>query len=298
VLEWIVALQDRVEAFRTVQVVVGGPETGRRLALQANIDIVLFQGSYETGMRIRQDTLHEPSKELMLFLGARNPVILDRRINRDLETLILKDALLSAGQNCFNASLLLVNEVFFSEARDSLKESMASIATLAGDSEDWVGPLQESARVERYLKFVNLLEREGASLLVHGNRKAGPVPTGFVLPSLAAFEGLSVSDLKKKASIQSETPGPHLTLIPYRDYHDLSEFFSALSYGLICGFHSEGSREPLISAAGKNFGRIMLNRGLLDFSPTESPFPRKKSGNHARLGFEMMNQLAGRQSVK
>ena len=73
--------------------------------MHEQVNGVLFTGSYETGTRIKQDTLLQHWKVLALEMGAKNPVIIWD--DADLELAIhqtLVGAFATAGQRCTSTS--------------------------------------------------------------------------------------------------------------------------------------------------------------------------------------------------
>ena len=55
--------------------VQGDGETGRRLVAHENVDGILFTGSYEVGLKIKQETLNHYWKILALEMGGKNATV-------------------------------------------------------------------------------------------------------------------------------------------------------------------------------------------------------------------------------
>jgi succinylglutamic semialdehyde dehydrogenase len=291
-LEWGNVLRSSCERFEYLQVVVGEKETGRQLVCHSGVDIVIFQGSYEVGMRVRQDTMPHPSKEVLLFLGAKNALILDTKITPQLRDLVIRDAFLGAGQNCLNAPLIFVESNSFDQAISEITETVREMSKAISTENELIGPLQDSARLERYLKFTSLLEREGAVLHMKGNRDLSRAESCFVTPTVASFSGIGPEQIRKYASFQGDFPGPHLTMVPYRNLDELAHCFDSLSYGHSCGYWGEKRSEEFEFQMRRYFGRFIINKSLMDIDSWSSPLSRKRSGNHARLGSSLFDQLS------
>jgi acyl-CoA reductase-like NAD-dependent aldehyde dehydrogenase len=292
VLEWVSVLRSSCEWFEFLQVVVGERDTGRQLVCHSGVDIVIFQGSYEVGMRIRQDTIPYPGKEVLLFLGAKNAIVLDTKITPGVRDLVIRDAFLGAGQNCLNAPLIFVESSSFDQVCNEIAETVQQRSNTISEDHDLIGPLQDSARLERYLKFTSLLEREGAVLHLKGNRDPLRPKSCFVSPTVASFRGIGPEQIRKYASFQGEFPGPHLTMIAYRNLNELAHSFESLSYGHSCGYWGEKSSEEFEFMIRRHFGRFFINKSLMSIDAWSSPLSRKRSGNHARLGSSLFDQLS------
>ncbi len=92
-----------------VEIVQGGGETGRTLALHPEVDGVLFTGSWSTGRALAEATLDQPGKILALEMGGRNAVLVLE--DADLDLAVSETALSVAattGQRCSCASRLFV----------------------------------------------------------------------------------------------------------------------------------------------------------------------------------------------
>src|SRR5690606_10431508 len=91
--------------------VQGEKEVGRRLAAHEGVDAVLFTGSYETGLRIKQDTLLQHWKLLALEMGGKNPVVVwdDASMGLAVQECLV-GAYVTAGQRCSATSRILVHK--------------------------------------------------------------------------------------------------------------------------------------------------------------------------------------------
>ncbi|MBU6152682.1 MAG: aldehyde dehydrogenase family protein [Bdellovibrionales bacterium] len=291
VLEWVRELRSLGGSLESVQVLVGDQETGRRLACNDGVDVIIFQGGYETGMRIRQDTLASPSKELLLFLGSKNPIVLNKPITEEICGTILENAFLGAGQHCLSTPLLFVQARHFNDALEGLSKALRSSSGTDEGGANWIGVLQDQARVERYLKFINVLEREGARFELKGNRDSSRTHSCFSTPTLAAFREIRPGQMRKMESFQTEVLGPHLTMVSYADFDELLGLFDDLTYGLACSFFGNPSSPEQLVLAQK-VGLVTLGASLFELDPWKGAIARKRSGNHGRLGHRLLGQLA------
>jgi len=298
-MEWVSSLIRALNIQDELQVLVGDRETGRRLACHEKVRGVIFQGSYEVGMRLRQDTSSQPGKEVLLYLGAKNPMIAHHSLSEtQLEEAIL-DAYLGSGQNCRSAPLIFVRKEIYAETKERLVNRIGKLkpARSQGDRV-LLGPLLDASRLERYLKHVALLEKEGAQILVRGNRVGDAAGALLVTPTLAEFQSLSAEGIRKLSCFHTEVMGPSLTLVNYEDLQDLSEKVNELSFGLCAGFKGELGPDEKRFLEGLEVGSIRVNGSLYSFDPWLSSTARKKSGNHGRLGMELFDQVAIRRILE
>ena len=283
-------IRNEIPELKSVQVLLGEKEMGRRLACHEQISTVIFQGSFEVGMRVKQDTLSQLSKKVLLFLGAKNPsVIFNDAPAAALET-VMKDAFQGAGQDCQSTSVLLVQNGILNQFLPKL-HGQAKEFKIGSEEGYFMGPMFDSATVDRYLKFIGISEREGAEILMRGKPFEKNGKGSFVTPTLAYFEKQTPEQIRKSVSLQTEILGPHLSVIGFQDEAELLSLANAFSYGRSISLWSEdGARlEPL--ARELQYGQILFNQSLLSSDPWKSFQFRKRSGSNAVLGEDLLFKL-------
>jgi succinylglutamic semialdehyde dehydrogenase len=84
-----------------INVVQGGPETGKALSAHEGIDGLLFTGSAPTGVALNRQFATRPDKILALEMGGNNPIIVwDTNDLHSAAVIVVQSAFLSAGQRC------------------------------------------------------------------------------------------------------------------------------------------------------------------------------------------------------
>ena len=101
-------LRENIPALTMVQVLLGEKEMGRRLICHEDIATVVFHGTFEVGMRVKQDTLSQPSKEVLLFLGSKNPAIVFSDSPEEVFEILKGDCFLGSGQDCQSVTVIFV----------------------------------------------------------------------------------------------------------------------------------------------------------------------------------------------
>jgi acyl-CoA reductase-like NAD-dependent aldehyde dehydrogenase len=282
------------ESFHSVQCLVGDREVGRRLACHEGVETVIFMGTFENGMRVRQDTLSRPAKEVLLHLGNKNVTVFGEHpdedsLDRSCADLV-DDAFSGAGQDCKSVSLLFLpsRESEFVIERIHARARSFKI----GDPREgaWMGPLQDPSRLDRYLKFIGISEREGATVIMRGKPLPGPGKSWCVAPSLSLYPEMRAEDVRKSVVLQTEILAPMISILPYRDNSHLIALLSSLNHAHTCSLRGGG----LPDRSEIPFSRVISDVPLLSVDPAVSVHYRKRNGNHALTGAEMPFQLVRR----
>jgi acyl-CoA reductase-like NAD-dependent aldehyde dehydrogenase len=277
--------------FSAVQCLIGDREVGRRLACHEGVETVIFMGTFENGMRVRQDTLSRPAKEVLLHLGNKNVTVFGElgngpNLDRACADLV-GDAFSGAGQDCKSVSLLFLP----ARESDGVVERMHELSRSfkIGDPREgaWMGPLQDPSRLDRYLKFIGISEREGASVIMRGKPLPGPEKSWCVAPTLSLYPEMNAEQLRKSVVLQTEILAPMISILPYRDHAHLISLLSSLNHAHTCSLRGEG----LPDRSEVPFSRVVSGASLLSADPSVSVHYRKRNGNHALLGSEAPLQL-------
>ena len=166
-----------------LEVVQGGPETGRALAAD-HVDGILFTGSYATGRALREATLDAPQKLLALELGGSNAMIVCA--DADLDLAVAEAALSIAattGQRCTCARRLFVERPIFDAFQERLVRVLAGLRIGPPDEAGvFMGPLASRAAFESLEKWRRLSDEAGGErvLAVDPGRPAPYAGAGLV----------------------------------------------------------------------------------------------------------------------
>jgi aldehyde dehydrogenase (NAD+) len=229
--EWLVrALRDAGAPAGVVEIVHGGPETGRALATHADVDGVLFTGSWSVGRALAQATLDQPGKVLALEMGGKNAMIVLDDANLDLALDgVLWGAFGTTGQRCTATSRLVlqrgVHDEFLSRLVDRVRTLRLGDGRQKGTD---VGPLINEAALKKVEKYVDIGVQEGADLLIGGRRALGKgLENGFF------FEPTIFARVKHGMRIeQEEIFGPVLSVIRVTSVDEAFAVNNGVKYGL------------------------------------------------------------------
>lgn len=280
VWSWVERLRAHHTSFQALQCLVGDREVGRRLACHERIDTVAFMGSFENGMRVRQDTLARPSKEVLLHLGNRNVAVLSGvGVPEDALERILESAFAESGQDCKSTAMLFVPE---GQADLWMKRIQSRIEQMRP-----LDPLTDPARLDRFLKWANVAEREGGRVILRGKPQSGNAGSGSVSPSVVGFPRLEADSLRRSVALQTEVLGPLLGVIGYRDPEHLVSMLGALHHAHTCSLFGADLPDPGVIP----FSRVLRNQTPQEADPSIPVHYRKRNGNHALLGVALPLQF-------
>lgn len=283
--------------FAAIQVLLGEKEVGRRLACHEWVNTVIFQGCFEVGMRVRQDNLSQPAKEVLLFLGAKNPSVVFADAPKEACETLVRDAFQGTGQDCQSVSLICIEKPYLKEFCQQLHEKSKSFSIGSPQSGAFMGPLIDGAMLDRYLKFIGISEREGGSILMRGKPLPAAGQGHYVTPTLAVFETLSPEQLRKSVSLQTETLSPHLSIVAFENESHLIALLQQMNHGRNASIWTADSVRAKHWVKLLDYGSIVVNGSTLDSNPKLSFQARRRSGNHAMHGIGLLSQLVFQKQI-
>lgn len=239
-----------------------GEEAGAPLAAHPDVGVVSFTGSTRVGRLIAR-AAGERLAKVSLELGGKNPfVVCD---DADLEHAARWAALSAfgnAGQRCASASRIIVFEAVYERFRELLVRRARSQRVGTGDDDDF-GPVINARQLEGMLGAVREAREAGATVLVGGERLAGPAHAGgcFMAPTL--IEG---ADPGSPIAV-TELFGPIACLFPARDFEHALALANDSPYGLTSAVHSRSVHRVLEFARRVRAGVVVANAGTFGSEP-------------------------------
>jgi acyl-CoA reductase-like NAD-dependent aldehyde dehydrogenase len=209
-----------------LNVVVGrGAEVGTPLVRHPQVRAVSFTGSVAVGRHVREEAT-ALGKRVQLELGGQNPLIVmaDADVPRAVEA-AYAGAFWSAGQKCTATRRIYVQEPVYEEFRRQLLDRIES--GKVGDPADpatEVGPVVNEQQLNDILAAVERGKREGAKLLVGGDR----IDDEAYLIAPTVFE-----DVADDAMLSCEEVfGPVTSLYRFATFDEAIERANAVEFGL------------------------------------------------------------------
>jgi succinylglutamic semialdehyde dehydrogenase len=262
-----------------LSLVQGGRDTGVALTSHPGIDGILFTGSFEVGVALRQACATTPSKILALEMGGNNPLVVHDVADIDAAvTLTILSAFLSAGQRCTCARRLIVTDW---PGRDAfIDQLVARAATLRVGAPDdapqpFMGPVIDETTARRLLDVqTGLVSRGGVSLL-----RMAPQSDRLTLLSPGIIDVTRISE-----RADTEWFGPLLQVIRVPDFDAAINEANRTEYGLVAGLLCD-------DASAYEIFRRRVRAGLVNWNTQTTgassalPFGGVgKSGNHRPSG--------------
>lgn len=256
--------------------VQGVGETGRRLVEHELVDGILFTGSYETGLKIKQGTLNHYWKIHALEMGGKNATIIwkDADIEKAIyETLI--GSFLSAGQRCSGTSRVLVHEALHGQFLDRFYQAAKKLEIGYWKDNPFMGPLVNAKSLDTYLRFQEIAQREGCEKIMRGKQLDLSRKGYYVTPSI-----YSVKEVKKDSVYQkSEIFGPNVAVYSVNDLDQAMQINNSTGYGLVTSIFTKDQKTYDYVSENARSGLVNWNR-TTNGASSRLPFGgRDKSGN-------------------
>ena len=216
-----------------INLVQGARETGAAALDSAELDGVLFTGSWGTGKFIHEKFAGRPGIQLALEMGGNNPLVIwDAADARAAASIAVHSAFITAGQRCSCARRLIVPRGAAGDAVIAAIIDLADRLTIGkwnDDVQPFIGPLVSARAAQGVLDAQDDLIARGAVVL----RKVERVALGdaFLRPGLLDVSGIDVPD--------DEVFGPMLQVIRVASFEDAILVANDTAYGLSAGLVSD-----------------------------------------------------------
>lgn len=216
-----------------------GP-SGKRLVESENVDGVLFTGSYEVGLKIKQSTMTHYWKILALEMGGKNcAVVMD---DADLEKAIYENivgAYLTSGQRCSCTSKIILHKNIYDKFLDVFYATAKKLTIGHWSENPFMGPLIDADSVEKYIRFQEIAKREGGESLMRGKALELDSQGHYVTPSITLVPKWDKASVYQK----SEIFGPNVGIYKVDDFDQALEINNATGFGLVLSVFSKKRAE-------------------------------------------------------
>lgn len=249
-----------------LQVLLGGPETGKALVNNPGIDGLFFTGSFTTGKQLAEHFAPQTGKILALEMGGNNPLLVTSVKDPVAASLItIQSAFLTAGQRCSCARRLIVlqnaqGERFLNTLVEITKKIRVGLYTDV--PEPFMGPVISLSAAHKILSAVQHLREKGGVDLFKLEQKESSSP--LLTPGI-----MDVSACESRPD--EEIFGPFLQVIRVKDFEEGIAEANKTCYGLTAGLLSD--KESEYNAFYKKVRAGVINWNLpLTGASSASPF--------------------------
>ena len=265
-----------------LNVVTGlGREAGAALASHADVNLLSFTGSLETGRRI-QSAAAQNVVPVTLELGGKSPQIVfaDANLDAALPHLV-KAGIQNAGQTCSASSRILVEREVLDAVLARMAERYRSLVAGSALSDLDLGPLVSARQVSLVSEY--LAQDTGLEVIARGSIDPGaPAKGHYVAPVL--YSGTDAGHVLA----QEEVFGPVQVVIPFVGEDEAVEIANATPYGLVAGIWTRDGARQLRVARQLHAGQVFINNYGAG-GGVELPFGGTGLSGHGReKGFEAL----------
>jgi succinylglutamic semialdehyde dehydrogenase len=251
----------------------GRVETGKRLSTHEGVDGVLFTGSYEVGLKIKQDTINHFWKMLALEMGGKNATIVweDAQLDKALyESLI--GSFLTSGQRCSCTSRIILHSKIYDQFLERFYKNAKKIKIGHWKENVFMGPLISADSVEKYVRFQEIAKREGAESVMRGKMLDLPHKGHYVTPSINAVKEYDPKSVYQK----SEIFGPNVAVYKVDDFEQALEINNSTGFGLVTSLFTKD--------------KSLFNKALLEAKVGLVNWNRTTNGASSKLPFGGMGK--------
>ena len=266
--------------------VQGRGDAAAALVEHADVDGVLFTGSWPVGRRIMERNLDRPGRMVALEMGGSNPaIVMD---DADLKQAVIecvRCAFITTGQRCTCTRRVVVHRAVSERFIAAFVECARTLTVGAGDAEPapFMGPLVSREARDAALAFQAECVARGERVLLESRAPAGD--GWFLTPG-------GVQAARFERATDREVFGPVVRIAVAEDLQDAIVQANATDFGLAASIFTRSEANVSAAMAGLRAGCINVNCGTAGASG-KLPFGGLgRSGNLRPAGAAMIDACA------
>ncbi|MBB1634489.1 aldehyde dehydrogenase family protein [Cupriavidus sp. UME77] len=231
-----------------------GSEVGQALLNDRRVAAVSFTGSAATGMRVAQACAARMAR-FQLEMGGKNPlVILDDADLKVAVDIAVQGSFFSTGQRCTASSRIIVTDAIHDRFVKATVTAMARLrvgdARAAGTD---IGPVADAGQLEQDLTYIDVAQREGATVAFGGTLLHREAPGLYLQPTLLT------NATNAMRSSREEIFGPVASVIRVRDYDQALAVANDTDFGLTAGICTTSLKHAMHFKRNAQAGMVMVN---------------------------------------
>jgi aldehyde dehydrogenase (NAD+) len=231
-----------------------GSVVGDAMLNDPRVDAITFTGSVATGKKVASACV-EHMRKFQLEMGGKNPmVVLD---DADLGTAVecaVNGAFFSTGQRCTASSRLVVtdgiHDRFVAAMTERLKGLVVDDALKAGTH---IGPVVDQSQLDQDISYIDIGQKEGASLVWGGERLNREKPGFYLQPALFTE---TTPDMRIN---REEIFGPVASVQRVKDYEEALAVANDTAFGLSAGICTTSLKHASHFRRNAEAGMVMVN---------------------------------------
>ena len=231
-----------------------GSVVGQTMLDSKDLNALTFTGSVGTGQKVAAASI-KYNRKFQLEMGGKNPTIVldDADLKVAVET-VAQSAFFSTGQRCTASSRVIVTEGIHDAFVDALCERTKNLRVgdaLAKDTE--IGPVVDASQLKQDMDYIEIGQKEGATLRVGGARVNRETEGFFLQPTLFtnATNQMRIS--------REEIFGPVASVIKVKDYEEALATANDTEFGLSAGIVTTSLKYATHFKRNSEAGMVMVN---------------------------------------
>ena len=233
-----------------LQVLVGdGPTTGQALGLHADIDMISFTGSTETGKRFLGYSAASNMKKITLECGGKNPAIVmdDAENLESVAAHIANGAFWNLGQNCSAISRLIVQKTIKPRLMEKLAQHVKEWRQGNPlDPANRLGVLIDAEHGAKVQSYLDIAAKENVNIIAKSSYDGiGPVI-------------YDVADAESTLAVE-EVFGPVLSVITVESFDEAVQIANRTDYGLAASVFTSNIKHALRAGRAIRAGTVTVN---------------------------------------
>ncbi len=284
------ALRDAGAPAGVVNLVHGAASVAQKLTTHADIDGILFTGSWPVGRRILEGNLDHPGRIVALEMGGNNPmVVLPDADPRQAVIEAVRAAFVTTGQRCTCTRRLVLHEAIADKLLPAILKAASNvvIGPPKADHPVFIGPIISGEARDAVLASQHVFTNAGGRVLLQGRAIEDEHGGFYITPSVVEvdrFDDSAEAIESGDAGCDIEVFGPLLRVSRVSNLDDAISQANATRFGLAASIFTQDEAAIARFFHEARAGCVNVNTGTAGAS-SKLPFGGLgHSGNHRPAG--------------